>query len=39
MESLTGRPNDDLLKNMIDFKVGRKTVILMRLLTSGYSDE
>lgn len=39
MESLAGKPKDDLLTKMQDFKSGKKPATLMNQLAKGYSDE
>ena len=39
METLAGRPKDDLLKKMRDFKTGKKPATLMHQLSKGFSDE
>lgn len=39
METLAGRPKDDLLKKMRDFKTGKKPATLMHQLSIGFSDE
>lgn len=39
MESLAGKPKDDLLKKMLDFKTGKKPATLMHQLSKGYTDE
>jgi cytochrome c553 len=39
MESLAGKPQDDLLKKMMDFKTGKKPATLMHQLSKGYTDE
>lgn len=39
MESLAGKPKDDLLKKMQDFKSGKKPATLMHQLSKGYTDE
>lgn len=39
MESLTGRPKEELLAKMQDFKSGKKPATVMHQLAKGYSDE
>jgi cytochrome c553 len=39
MESLAGKPKDDLLKKMMDFKTGKKPATLMHQMSKGYTDE
>lgn len=39
MESLAGKPKDDLLKKMLDFKTGKKPATIMHQLSKGYTDE
>lgn len=39
MESLAGKPKDDLLKKMLDYKSGKKPATLMHQLSKGYTDE
>jgi cytochrome subunit of sulfide dehydrogenase len=39
MESLAGKPKEDLLKKMLDFKTGKKPATLMHQLSKGYTDE
>ena len=39
IESLAGRPKDELLKLMLDFKSGKKPATLMHQLSKGYTDE
>jgi len=39
MESLAGKPKDDLLKKMMDFKTGKKPATLMHQLSKGYTDD
>jgi cytochrome c553 len=39
MESLAGKPKDELLKKMLDFKTGKKPATLMHQLSKGYTDE
>jgi len=39
LESLAGKPKDDLLTKMRDFKSGKKPATLMNQLAKGYSDE
>lgn len=39
MESLAGKPKDDLLKAMLDFKAGKKPATIMHQLSKGYTDE
>ncbi|MDD2809630.1 hypothetical protein [Rhodoferax sp.] len=38
MESLAGKPKDDLLTKMQDFKSGKKPATLMHQIAKGYSD-
>ncbi len=38
MESLAGKPKDDLLKKMLDFKTGKKPATIMHQLSKGYTD-
>ena len=37
-ESLAGRPKEDLVKTMQDFKAGRKPATIMHQLSKGFSD-
>lgn len=37
-EALAGKPKDDLVKTMQDFKAGRKPATLMHQLSKGFSD-
>jgi cytochrome subunit of sulfide dehydrogenase len=37
-ESLAGKPREDLVKTMQDFKAGRKPATLMHQLSKGFSD-
>ncbi len=39
MASLAGVNKDDIVKNMQDFKAGRKPATIMHQLAKGYSDE
>jgi cytochrome c553 len=39
MESLAGKPKEDLLKAMLDFKSGKKPATIMHQLSKGYTDE
>ncbi len=39
MESLAGKPKDDLLKKMLDYKTGKKPATVMHQLAKGYTDE
>ena len=39
IESLAGRPKDELLKLMLDFKSGKKPATIMHQLSKGYTDE
>lgn len=39
MESLAGKPKDDLVQKMMDFKSGKKPATLMHQLSKGYSDD
>jgi cytochrome c553 len=39
MESLAGKPKDDLVQKMMDFKSGKKPATLMHQLSKGYSDQ
>lgn len=39
MESLAGKPKDELLKAMLDFKSGKKPATIMHQLSKGYTDE
>ena len=39
MESLAGKPKDDLLKKLQDYKSGKKPATLMHQLSKGYTDE
>lgn len=38
MESLAGKPREELLKKMLDFKSGKKPATLMHQMSKGYSD-
>ncbi|GAB4214370.1 MAG: hypothetical protein Fur007_10470 [Rhodoferax sp.] len=38
MESLAGKPKDELLQKMLDFKSGKKPATLMHQISKGYSD-
>ena len=38
MESLAGKPKDELLKKMLDFKTGKKPATIMHQLSKGYTD-
>ena len=38
-EALAGANKDDIVKKMMDFKVGRKPATIMHQLAKGYSDE
>jgi cytochrome c553 len=37
-EPLAGKPREDLVKTMQDFKAGRKPATLMHQLSKGFSD-
>ena len=37
-ESLAGRPKEDIVKTMQDFKAGRKPATIMHQLSKGFSD-
>lgn len=39
MESLAGKPREDLVQKMMDFKSGKKPATLMHQLSKGYSDQ
>jgi cytochrome c553 len=39
LESLAGKPKDELLQKMTDFKSGKKPATLMHQLSKGYSDQ
>lgn len=39
MESLAGKPKDDMLRKMLDFKTGKKPATVMHQLSKGYTDE
>lgn len=39
MESLAGKPKEDIQKKMLDFKSGKKPATIMHQLAKGYSDE
>jgi len=39
MESLAGKPQEDTLKKMLDFKSGKKPATLMHQLSKGYTDQ
>lgn len=39
VESLAGKPKDDLVRKMQDFKAGRKPATVMHQLSKGYTDE
>lgn len=39
MVSLAGQPKDVLLKNLTDFKSGKRTATIMHQLSKGYTDE
>ncbi len=39
MDSLAGKPKDELLSKMLDFKTGKKPATIMHQLSKGYSDE
>lgn len=39
MDSLAGKPKDDLLKKLMDFKTGKKPATIMHQLSKGYTDE
>lgn len=39
METIAGKPKDELLKKMQDFKSGKKPATIMHQLSKGYSDQ
>jgi cytochrome c553 len=39
MVSLAGQPKDTLLKNLLDFKTGKRPATIMHQLSKGYTDE
>jgi cytochrome c553 len=39
VESLAGKPRDELVRKMQDFKTGAKPATVMHQLAKGYSDE
>ena len=39
MPSLAGQPKDVLLKNLLDFKSGKRPATIMHQLSKGYTDE
>lgn len=39
METLAGKPKEDLQKKMLDFKTGKKPATIMHQLSKGYTDE
>lgn len=39
MVSLAGQPKDILLKNLLDFKTGKRPATIMHQLSKGYTDE
>ena len=39
MESLAGKNVDEMTKQLLDFKAGRKPATIMHQLARGYSDE
>ena len=39
MESLAGKNADEMTKQLLDFKAGRKPATIMHQLARGYSDE
>ena len=39
MESLAGKPKEDLQQKMLDYKSGKKPATIMHQLAKGYSDE
>jgi cytochrome subunit of sulfide dehydrogenase len=39
MESLAGKNADDMTKQLLDFKAGRKPATIMHQLARGYSDD
>jgi cytochrome c553 len=39
VESLAGKPRDELVRKMQDFKSGAKPATVMHQLAKGYSDE
>ena len=39
MASLAGQPKDVLLKNLLDFKSGKRPATIMHQLSKGYTDE
>ena len=39
MPSLAGRPKDDLLQRLLEFKGGTRPATIMHQLAKGYSDE
>lgn len=38
-EPLAGKPKDDLVKTLQDFKAGRKPATIMHQLSKGFTDE
>jgi len=39
VESLAGKPKDELVRKMQDFKTGKKPATVMHQLAKGYTDE
>ena len=39
VESLAGKPKDELVRKMQDFKAGRRPATIMHQLAKGYTDE
>jgi cytochrome c553 len=39
VESLAGKPKDELVRKMQDYKTGRKPATVMHQLAKGYTDE
>jgi cytochrome c553 len=39
VESLAGKPKDELVRKMQDFKTGKKPATVMHQLSKGYTDE
>ena len=39
MDTLAGKPQDELLKKLTDFKTGKKPATIMHQLSKGYTDE
>ena len=39
MDSLAGKPKEELLKKLMDYKTGTKPATIMNQLSKGYTDE